>query len=175
MFRLVTTLALCAWSTIALAGDGAFSTHLFAKFQTKGCTICHDFFEPQRNGLAFGNHKGRSPEMCTACHRKDVTGFDHPEEWFAQPGLYTSGMDAVQTCEATKTALHAKFKSTALMKRQLRKHLFEDPRVLWGIEGATPLSGMLPNGKLEPDLIKGGLPLWKKQVEEWLEHGMQCR
>ena len=159
----------------ALADDSLFSKHLFAKFQVKACTRCHDFFEPGRDGLSFKSHKGRSVEMCVVCHQKSVTGFEHQEEWFAMPGLYTSGMDAVQTCETTKSALHAKFKSSTLVKKQLAKHLFEDPRVLWGIEGATPLSGNLPGAKMEADLVKGGLGLWKEQVNAWIDGGMKCR
>jgi hypothetical protein len=167
--------ALLTWSTTALADDSAFSTHLQAKFQTRGCTICHDFFEQQRGGLSFTGHKGRSVEMCVVCHSSAVTGFQHADDWFAQPGLYTSGMDAKQTCEATKSALHAKFKNTSLIKRQMEKHLFEDPRVLWGIDGATPKSGALPGGKKEADLVKGGMAKWRAEVTAWIEGGMQCR
>jgi hypothetical protein len=159
----------------AFADDANFSTHLFAKFQVKACTKCHDFFEQERNGLAFNSHRERSTEMCVVCHQKSVTGYEHPEDWFAMSGLYTSGMDAIKTCEATKTALHAKFKSSPLLKRELKKHLFEDPRVLWGIEGATLKSGQLPGGKKEDDLIKGGLALWKEQVNAWIDGGMICR
>jgi hypothetical protein len=158
-----------------MADDSAFSANLFAKFQKKSCTNCHDFFEKERDGLAFNSHKERSVEMCIICHKQSVTGFEQPEEWFAMPGLYTSGMNARQTCEATKSALHVKFKSSALVKKQLAKHLFEDPRVLWGIEGATPLSGMLPGGKKEDDLIKGGMALWKQQVNAWIQGGMSCQ
>jgi hypothetical protein len=161
-------------SSTVSADDTDFSKHLFAKFQVKACTTCHDFFEKDRNGLSFNTHKGRSVEICIACHQKKVTGFEHPEEWFAQSGLYTSGMDAKQTCEATKSALHAKFKSTALLKRQLQNHLFLDPRVLWGIEGSTPASGDLPGGKKEADMIKGGMTLWKEQVNAWIDGGMKC-
>jgi len=167
--------ALVGWSAVALADDSRFSTNLFPKFQVKGCTICHDFFEQHLGGLAFKSHKERSVEMCVVCHKQSVTGFDSPEEWFAQPGLYTSTMDAKQTCEATMNALHAKFKSKSLLKKQLARHLFEDPRVLWGIEGATPLSGVLPGGKKEDDLVKGGMALWKEQVNAWIEGGMKCQ
>jgi hypothetical protein len=161
--------------TQAYADDSNFSTHLFAKFQVKACTKCHDFFEQNRDGLSFKSHKGRSVDMCVVCHQQSVTGFEHQEEWFALGGLYTSGMDAKQTCEATKSALHAKFKSSALLKRQLQNHLFLDPRVLWGIEGATPKSGNLPGGKKEDDLVKGGMDLWKEQVNAWVDGGMKCQ
>jgi len=167
--------ALLACSATARADDSNFSTHLQAKFHTKGCTICHDFFEKERGGLAFAGHKERSPEMCVVCHSSEVTGFQYAEECFAQPGLYVSGMDARQTCEATKSALHAKFKSRKLVARQLEKHLFEDPRVLWGIEGATPRSGALPGGKKEADLVKGGMAKWRAEVTAWIEGGMQCQ
>jgi len=166
---------LVAWSIPALAEDSNFSTHLYSKFQNKGCTKCHDFFEERRAGLAFKSHKGRSPDTCVYCHTQDVTGFKHADEWFAQPGLYTSGMNSQQTCEATKTALHAKFKNSTLLARQLELHLFEDPRVLWGIEGATPNSGMLPGGEKEKDLVKEGLPKWKDQVRAWIQGGMKCQ
>ena len=157
------------------ADDSNFSTHLFAKFQVKACTVCHDYFEQNRDGLAFKSHKGRSVEMCVVCHQQSVSGFEHPEEWFAQSGLYTSGMDAKKTCEATMNALHAKFKSKTLLKKQMEKHLSEDPRVLWGIEGATPKSGSLPSGKKEADLVKGGMNLWKEQVKAWIDGGMKCQ
>lgn len=166
---------LLAWSIPVLADDGNFSTHLYPKFQTKGCTICHDFFEKERGGLSFKSHKGRSPDMCVYCHSQGVTGFEHADDWFAQPGLYTSGMDAQQTCEAVKTALHAKFKNREMVARQMEHHLFEDPRVLWGIEGATPRSGMLPGDEKEKDLIKDGLPKWKDQVRAWIQGGMKCQ
>jgi hypothetical protein len=169
------TVILLLISTRAFSDDTKFSTHLFAKFQVKGCTRCHDYFEQARDGLAFNSHKGRSADMCVACHQQNVTGFEHPEEWFAQSGLYTSGMDAKQTCEATMNALHAKFKSKTLLRKQMEKHLLEDPRVLWGIEGATPKSGTLPSGKKQDDLVKGGLYLWKEQVKSWIEGGMQCQ
>jgi hypothetical protein len=84
-------------------------------------------------------------------------------------------MDAKQTCETTMNALHAKFKSKTLLKKQMEKHLFEDPRVLWGIEGATPKSGSLPSGKKEADLVKGGMNLWKEQVKAWIDGGMKCQ
>lgn len=163
------------WAMAASAADETlFSTHLFAKFQVHGCTVCHDFHTQKRGGLAFAGHQGRSAESCAACHRQAVSGFEHPEEWFAQPGLYESGMDARQTCETTRTALHAGFKSQALLARQLKKHLFEDPRVLWGIAGATPNSGKLPNGKVESDLVKGGMEQWKTEVTAWVDAGMKC-
>jgi len=165
---------LLAWSTTALADDSNFSTRLHSKFQTKGCTNCHDFFDKERAGLAFKSHKGRSPDTCVYCHTQNVTGFKHTDEWFARPGLYTSGMDSQQTCEAIKTALHAKFKNKEMVARQMKLHLFEDPRVLWGIEEATPNSGMLPGGEKEKDLVKEGLTQWKNQVKEWIEGGMQC-
>ena len=167
--------ALLLISVPVFADDSNFSTHLFAKFQVKACTKCHDYFEQNRDGLAFNSHKGRSVEMCVACHQESVTGFHHPEEWFAMPGLYTSGMNAQQTCEAMMTANGAKFKSKALNKREMKHHLFEDPRVLWGIEGATPKSGVLPSGKKEDDLVKGGMTLWKEQVNAWIDGGMKCQ
>ena len=175
MKTIVMVMVVVCWCSAALADDSRFSTNLFPKFQTRGCTRCHDFFEQNLGGLAFQSHKERSVEMCVVCHQKNVTGFEHPEEWFAQPGLYTSGMDARQTCEATMSASHAKFKSRRLLKKQLEEHLFEDPRVLWGIEGATPSSGVLPNGKKEDDLVKGGLALWKEQVNAWIQGGMKCQ
>ena len=158
----------------SFADDTRFSTNLYAKFQKQACTKCHDFFEKSRNGLAFAGHSGRSVEMCIVCHSQSVTGFKHAEEWFAQPGLYTSGMDSRTSCETVKTALHASFKNSRLVKHQLEKHLFEDPRVLWGIEGATPQSGMLPSGKREQDLVTGGMELWEKQVKAWINGGMKC-
>lgn len=171
----VLVVALLVWSMSALADDSNFSDHLFAKFQTRGCTICHDFFEKDRAGISFISHKGRTAEMCVYCHTQEITGFRHADEWFAQPGLYTSGMDARQTCEATKTALHAKFKNSEMIARQLELHLFEDPRVLWGIEGATPKSGMLPGGVKEKNLVKEGLPKWKDHVSAWIQGGMKCQ
>jgi hypothetical protein len=167
--------AIFACTVPAMAGDNGFGSRLQAKFQVRGCTICHDFFEQKQGGLSFASHKGRSPEICVACHSSAVTGFEHADEWFAQPGLYTSGMDAQQTCEAVKSALNAKFKKKALVARQLEKHLFEDPRVLWGIEGATPRSGMLPSGKKEADLVKGGLAQWRAEVTAWIDGGMECK
>lgn len=171
----ILAVVLLTWSISALADDGDFSKYLFAKFQTRGCTKCHDFFEKERGGLAFSGHKGRTPDICVYCHTQDLTGFKHADEWFAQPGLYTSGMDAQQTCEATKTALHAKFKNNKMVARQLELHLFEDPRVLWGIEGATPKSGVLPGGSKEKDLVVGGLTAWKYQVRAWIQGGMKCQ
>lgn len=162
-------------SISALADDSNFSTHLFAKFQAKGCTTCHDFFEQERGGIAFNSHMGRTPDMCVFCHTQEITGFRHADEWFAQPGLYTSGMDSQQTCEAIKITLHAKFKNKAMVARQLEIHLFEDPRVLWGIEGASPNSGMLPGGKKEQQLVKEGLTKWKDQVRAWIQGGMKCQ
>lgn len=166
---------LFAWSIPTLADDGSFAKNLQTKFQTKGCTKCHDYFEETRGGLAFKDHKGRTPDMCVYCHTQAVTGFKHADEWFAQPGLYTSGMDAQQTCETVKTALHAKFKNKELLARQLELHLFEDPRVLWGIEGATPQSGKLPGNGKESDLVKEGLLKWKEQVKAWIQGGMRCQ
>jgi hypothetical protein len=159
----------------SLADDTLFSTHLFEKFQAKSCTICHDFHEKVKDGLFYSTHKKRQDiNKCVNCHSKKVTGFEHPEEWFAQPGLYTSGMDAKETCEKTKEAFHAKFKSDALLARQMEKHLLHDPRILWGIEGATPNSGNLPLKKKEKDLVKGGLEEWKTQVMAWINGGMKC-
>lgn len=164
-----------ACSISAFADDSNFSKHLYPKFQAKGCTTCHDYYVKERSGISFNTHKGRTPEMCVLCHTQGVTGFKHADDWFAQPGLYSSGMNSQQTCEATKTALNAKFKSKELLARQLEVHLFEDPRVLWGIEGATPQSGMLPNGTKEKDLVKGGFPKWKDQVRDWIQEGMKCQ
>ncbi len=168
------TVVLLSWSTIAMADGVVFSTRLFEKFQVKACTKCHDFFEKKLNGLSFNSHEERTPDTCVLCHDKDVTGFTHVDDWFAQPGLYTSDMDPRQTCEAIKTALHAEFKNETLVARQLETHLFTDPRVLWGIAGATPNSGRLPEEKKEKDLVKGGLKKWKKQVKAWIKGGMKC-
>jgi hypothetical protein len=167
--------AVLSFSLSALADDSNFSTHLYPKFQTKGCITCHDYFEKERGGLAFNSHKGRSSDMCIYCHTEGITGFKHADEWFAQPGLYTSGMNPQQTCEAVKTALHAKFKNRKMVVRQMELHLFEDPRVLWAIEGATPKSGQLPGDGKENDLVKEGLTKWKEQVRAWIDGGMKCQ
>lgn len=175
MKRTIITAAIFLISSTVCADDTNFSTHLFAKFQVKACTTCHDFFEEKRDGIGFKNHKGRSVEMCVVCHQQSVTGFKHPQEWFAMDGLYTSGMDAKQTCETFMKASHAKFKSKALLKKEIEEHLFEDPRVLWAIEGATPHSGFLPSDKRQTDLVKGGMNLWKEQVTAWIDGGMKCQ
>lgn len=172
--RKIVAAVLLLISAPVFADDANFSTHLFAKFQVKACTKCHDYFEKKPDALSLTSHQGRSVEMCVACHQGGVTSFEHPEEWFAMPGLYTSGMNASQTCEAIMNATNAKFKSKALNKRELKKHLFEDPRVLWGIAGAMPGSGQLPSGKQETDLVKGGFTLWKVQVQSWIDGGMKC-
>lgn len=159
----------------AHADDSLFSTHLYAKFHAGSCTICHDFFEKEKNGLAFTTHaKRRNVNRCATCHKGGVTGFEHSEEWFAQPELYTSGMDVKKTCETIKEALNAAFKSKKLLARDLEKHLLTDPRVLWGIEGATPKSGGLPFKKRETDLVEGGMAEWKAQVMAWIKGGMKC-
>ena len=175
MKRVLMSVLLMSWGLPAFADDSDFSAHLQAKFQVKACTVCHDFFEKKLGGLAYKSHKGRTPDMCVACHTQDVTGFSEEDEWFAMPGLYTSRMNARQTCEAVMTALHAKFKNPTLVARQLRKHLFEDPRVLWGIEGAMPTSGTLPEDGKQTDLVKGGLEEWKRQVNAWIDAGMKCK
>ena len=160
---------------IASADDTKFSTNLHAKFHVKACTVCHDFYEQDKNGLALNSHAKRlDVNRCQKCHNSKVNSFEHPEDWFARPGLYTSGMDARETCEKTKEALHAKFKSDDLLAAQMEKHLFEDPRVLWGIEGGLPNSGKLPFKKEETDLVKGGMKEWKTQVKAWIEGGMKC-
>lgn len=163
------------WSMSVLADDTLFSRHLYAKFQVKACTNCHDYFEKERGGLSYNSHKGRSADMCIYCHTDGETGFKYTDDWFAQPGLYTSGMDAQKTCETIKTAMHAKFKNKTMLARQMETHLFEDPRVLWGIEGATPKSGMLPSDGKENDLVKEGLTKWKHQVSAWIKGGMKCQ
>ena len=156
--------------------DTLFSTHLHAKFQVRACTVCHDFYEQDKNGLSFNSHAGRlDVNRCQTCHNSKITSFEHAEEWFARPDLYTSGMDARQTCEKTKQALFAGFKSDKLLAAQMKKHLFEDPRVLWGIEGGLPNSGKLPFGKQETDLVKGGMKEWMHQVTAWIDGGMKCR
>jgi hypothetical protein len=149
----IVVVILLGWSISALSDDSKFSANLFSKFQAKGCTICHDFFEQELKGISFTSHKRRTPDMCVLCHTQEITGFKHADEWFAQPGLYTSGMDSQQTCEATMSSLHAKFKNKKMLARQLETHLFEDPRVLWGIEGATPQSGILPGGGNEKEYL----------------------
>jgi len=151
-----------------------FSANLYPKFQSKGCTQCHDFFEKNLNGLSFTTHKGRLAEKCTECHDREVTGFARPEDWSAIPGLYTSDMDAQQTCETIKKVVFDKFKQKEKIATELTKHLFESPRVLWGIAGATPNSGKLPKGQLEMDLVQGGLEQWKKDVNTWVKSGMKC-
>lgn len=160
---------------VAHADDSLFSANLYAKFQSKSCTNCHDFYDKERNGFFFNSHaKRHDVNSCITCHTNEVTGFKDGSEWFAQPGLYTSGLDAKTTCEKTKEALHAKFKSDSLLAKQLETHLFTDPRVLWGIEGATPKSGELPFDKKETNMVKGGMDEWKKQVEAWINGGMKC-
>lgn len=171
----IIVVALFVWNIPVLAEEVNFSTHLFHKFQTKGCTNCHDFFEKDLAGLAFKSHKGRSTDMCVYCHTEGVTGFKHAYDWFAQPGLYTSGMNPEQTCEAVKASMHSKFKNKKLVAREMELHLFEDPRVLWAIEGATPNSGQLPNNGKENDLVKEGLSKWKEQVKAWIDSGMKCQ
>ena len=159
----------------AHADDTLFSTNLFAKFHAGSCTICHDFFEKEKNGLAFTTHtKRRNVERCISCHKSSVTGFKHSSDWFAQPELYTSGMDSRTTCEKIMEALNAKFKSKDLLARDLEHHLLEDPRVLWGIKGATPESDNLPFKNKEADLVEGGLNEWEKQVLAWINGGMKC-
>ena len=139
------------------------------------CTNCHDFYEKNKNGRYYESHAKRSDvNRCIMCHNEKVTGFAHSSEWFAQPGLYTSGMDANETCRKTKEALHSELKSDVLLASQLEKHLFTDPRVLWGIEGATSKSGTLPFNKKQTKMVKGGFEKWKSQVKAWIEGGMKC-
>ena len=112
---------------VAHADDTLFSTNLHAKFQVKACTVCHDFHEQEKNGLAFNSHAKRlDVNRCQKCHTSRVNSFAHPEDWFARPGLYLSGMGAKETCEKTKEALHAKFKSDDLLAAQMEKHLLEE-------------------------------------------------
>jgi hypothetical protein len=161
--------------SLAHADDTLFSTNLHSKFQAKSCTNCHDFHSKDKDGLFYKSHaKRRDVNSCAKCHSQKVTSFADSAEWFAQPGLYTSGMDAIETCKETKKALHAEFKSDALMASQLEKHLLEDPRVLWGIEGGTPKSGALPFKKKERDMVIGGLEEWESQVMAWINGGMKC-
>ena len=162
--------------SLAHADDTLFSTNLHSKFQAKSCTNCHDFHSKDKEGLFYKSHANRQDvNNCVKCHSQKVTGFADTAEWFAQPGLYTSGMDAIETCLETKKALHSEFKSDALMASQLKKHLLEDPRVLWGIEGATPKSGTLPFKKKEHDMVVGGLEEWESQVMAWINGGMKCK
>lgn len=175
MLKHAFTAALALHCGAALADDSKFSTHLHAKFQAKACTICHDFNEKEKKGLFYNTHVSRrDPNRCATCHSSEVTGFEHAHDWFAMPGLYTSGMDARETCEKTKKAFHAEFKSGDLLAMQMKNHLFSDPRILWAIEGATPNSGKLPFGKKAADLVKGGLDEWKAQVTAWIRGGMKC-
>ena len=168
-------LLIFAFFGVANADDTMFSTHLYAKFKVKACTTCHDFFEEDKDGLYFTSHaKRRDVNRCKTCHNQKVTGFEHVGDWFAMPGLYLSGMDAKETCEQIKKAFHAEFKSVDLLASQMEHHLFKDPRVLWGIEGATPNSGKLPFKKQETDLVKGGMEEWKTQVTAWIDGGMKC-
>ncbi|HAZ14912.1 MAG: hypothetical protein A2X86_21280 [Bdellovibrionales bacterium GWA2_49_15] len=168
-------LVLLTFSGPALADDSKFSTHLHVKFQSKACTNCHDFFTKKRRGPILIAHKDVTVDMCIGCHDQSVTGFKHEEEWFSRTGLFTSGMTAKQACEAIKNGINAKFKNDALIARDMDKHLFDDPRVLWAIEGATPKSGNLPENKKEVDLVKGGLEEWKKHVNAWIKGGLKCQ
>ncbi len=175
MKRSVLAVVLLFWGLPVVAEDSDFSVHLHEKFQVKGCTVCHDFFEKKLGGLSYRSHKGRTADMCVDCHTQEVSGFKEEDEWFAMPGLYTSGMNARQACEAVMTAVHARFKNPEMVARQLKKHLLEDPRVLWAIEGAVPNSGRLPEGRQETDLVKGGLRKWKEEVGAWISGGMKCK
>lgn len=168
------TLVVSLWALPSFAAEISFRNQLYAKFQVKACTTCHDFFEKKRGGLSFNSHKGRTADMCVDCHTKEVTGFKHDDEWFARPGLYLGGMGARQTCQSIKAAIHAKFKNPTLVAREIEKHLLEDPRILWAIEGALPSSGMLPEDKMEKDLVKGGLAQWQEQVRDWIVGGLKC-
>jgi len=173
--KLFVLLAVTLVACLVYADDTLFSTHLHAKFQAKACTACHDFHEKDRDGLAFNSHVKRlNVNRCQNCHNSKVTGFEHPEEWFARPDLYTSGMGAKETCEKIKEALHAKFKSDALLAAEMMEHLLEDPRVLWGIEEGLPSSGKLPSRKKQVDLVKGGIEEWEAQVTAWIDGGMKC-
>lgn len=164
-----------AFGAAQAADDALFSTHLHAKFQQKSCTQCHDFHEKDKKGFYYNTHASRrDPNHCSACHTQEVTGYEHVGDWFAMPGLYTSGMDAKETCEKTKEAMHAKFKSDEELAFNLQNHLLTDPRVLWGIEGATPKSGSLPFDGKEENMVKGGFDEWKTQVMAWINGGMKC-
>ena len=175
VFGIIMALLLAsAFRNRTLSSDGRFSTRLYPKFQSKGCTNCHDFYEKKLNGLSFTTHKNRTAEKCVECHDREVTGFTHADEWFSRPGLYTSDMNVQQTCETIKVQMHASFKHQAKLARELTTHLFESPRVLWGIAGATPKSGRLPNEKFENDLIQGGMKQWKSEVDAWIKGGMKC-
>jgi hypothetical protein len=175
MKKIILIIVILFWGITALAEDSFFSLQLNPKFQMKGCTNCHDFYDEGRSGLFFNSHRGRTSDQCVYCHTQDITGFKYASDWFARPGLYTSGMDSKETCEAIKTGLHAKFKNQELLARELERHLFDDPRILWAIEGATPNSGQLPNGEKEKNLVKEGLSKWKKQISGWIKEGMKCQ
>ncbi len=158
-----------------IASEVVFSTRLYPKFQAKACTQCHDFFLQKLNGLSFNSHIERTAEKCVECHKQEVTGFATADEWFAQPGLYTSDMNAQQTCETIMNGMQAQFKHKDKLARDLAKHLFESPRVLWGIAGATPNSGRLPEKKMELGLVQGGMEEWKAEVNAWIQGGMKCQ
>ncbi|HIJ80149.1 MAG TPA: hypothetical protein HPP76_00405 [Desulfuromonadales bacterium] len=154
--------------------DITFSTHLYPKFQSRGCTHCHDFFEKNLNGLSFTTHRERAFEKCVECHDREVTGFARPDEWIARPGLYTSDMNAQQTCETVIKVMSVSSGGKDKVAADLTKHLFGSPRVLWGISGATPNSGKLPKEQMETDLVQGGLEQWKTEVNAWIKAGMKC-
>lgn len=168
-------LSLSLASGNAQADDALFSANLYTKFQAKACTNCHDFYDQEKDGRSFNTHAKRlDVNRCATCHTTAVNGFAHVEEWFAVPGLYTSGMDAKTTCEKIKEVLHFEFKSDTLRAAQMKKHLLTDPRVLWGIEGATPQSGNLPFHKKEAGMVTGGMEEWTAQVSAWIDGGMKC-
>jgi hypothetical protein len=53
MFKNITKYALTIFLllltfSVAHADDTLFSTNLYAKFQVKACTTCHDFYEQSR-------------------------------------------------------------------------------------------------------------------------------
>ncbi|MGK5086588.1 hypothetical protein WDW86_03450 [Bdellovibrionota bacterium FG-2] len=172
---LVMLLSTTFWKAAVQPDGSLFSTYLFPKFQAKGCIGCHDFYEKRLGGLSFTTHIDRTAEKCVECHKQEVTGFATADEWFTRPGLYTSDMNAQQTCETVLAGMHASFKHKDKLARDLTQHLLGSPRVLWGIADATPNSGRLPEGKVENDLVTGGLEQWKEEVDAWVQGGMKCR
>jgi hypothetical protein len=151
-------------ASVVLSGHAAplkFSDALYPKFHHDRCLQCHQFNSKTSNGRSYGSHRNRY--LCENCHKSRLTGLT-PGEWMAPEGgrMDYTGKSARETCLMVLRNIGSGDK-----KALLRRHLLQDQRVLWAIQG-----GMTPAGARER--VPGGVDEWRRDVNAWIDDGMFC-
>lgn len=153
---------------LPLLVNKVFEERLAEKFRHARCDNCHGFRIGNDTGITH-LEAGRTARPCTECHNSSIA----PSTWTAPPEnkSFQVWKDAFDLCKQTAPSGIA----TPTQLTAIRRHLLEDPRILWGLQDPhIPDPTVVRTGRryvgpgFPEEPVPDGLEGWRSDIEAWL-------